>query len=86
MEIEWIEDYIKAQHLALESIDRIRVKEVIDVLSQANATGKKIFVCGNGGNAANASHFTTDLGKNASAAMPKPFRVMSINDNVSWIC
>ena len=44
MEIEWIEDYIKAQHLALESIDRIRVKEVIDVLSQANATGKKIFV------------------------------------------
>lgn len=85
MEIEWIEDYIKAQHLALESIDRIRVKEVIDVLSQANATGKKIFVCGNGGNAANASHFTTDLGKNASAAMPKPFRVMSINDNVSWM-
>lgn len=44
MEIEWIEDYIKAQHLALESIDRIRVKEVIDVLSQANATGKK-YLC-----------------------------------------
>ena len=47
--------------------------------------GHKIFACGNGGSAANASHFATDLGKSASDKVGKPFRVLSLNDNVSWV-
>jgi D-sedoheptulose 7-phosphate isomerase len=47
--------------------------------------GRRIFVAGNGGSAANASHFTTDLGKNSSEAMPTPFRVLSLTDNAAWI-
>ena len=45
----------------------------------------KIFVFGNGGSAANASHFVTDLGKSSSDAMAGKFKVMSLNDNISWI-
>ena len=44
-----------------------------------------MFIFGNGGSAANASHFATDLGKGASDKLGKPFRVMSLNDNVSWM-
>jgi D-sedoheptulose 7-phosphate isomerase len=44
-----------------------------------------LFACGNGGNAANASHFATDLGKGASAVTPRPFRVLSLTDNTPWL-
>ena len=40
---------------------------------------------GNGGSAANASHFATDLGKGSSDKLPRRFRVLSLNDNVSWL-
>ena len=53
-------------------------------MKQAGAEGRRIFVCGNGGNAANAAHFATDLGKGASAA-PRPFKVLSLADNIAWM-
>jgi D-sedoheptulose 7-phosphate isomerase len=46
---------------------------------------RQVFTCGNGGSAANASHFATDLGKGASDKLGKRFRVLSLNDNVSWM-
>jgi len=46
---------------------------------------RQIFVFGNGGSAANSSHFATDLGKGASDKLDKRFRVLSLTDNVSWI-
>jgi D-sedoheptulose 7-phosphate isomerase len=85
---QWLSDYIAAQHRALDSIPVGRIRELIDVLAAARAAGRHIFVIGNGGSAANASHFTTDLGKNASEAgggTQPPFRVMSLTDNLPWI-
>lgn len=52
---------------------------------QALANDRQIFVCGNGGSAANASHFVTDLGKGASDAIGQRFRCLSLNDNVPWM-
>jgi D-sedoheptulose 7-phosphate isomerase len=46
---------------------------------------RQIFVFGNGGSAANASHLATDLGKLASDKFGKRFRVLSLNDNVGWL-
>jgi D-sedoheptulose 7-phosphate isomerase len=45
----------------------------------------RFFVFRNGGSAANASHFVTDLGKGASDKMNKPFRCLSLNDNTPWM-
>lgn len=81
----WIENYIAAQHRALDSVPPAEIAALVAVLQRAHAADRQIFVCGNGGNAANASHFATDLGKNGSEPMPHPFRVASINDNVSWL-
>ena len=84
----WITDYIQAQHRALDSVPVSRIRELIGVLQSARAAGRRIFVIGNGGSAANASHFTTDLGKNASDAhggTRPPFRVVSLTDNLPWI-
>ncbi len=81
----WIRDYVARQARAIESVPVGEIARIIGIIREAGAEGRRIFVCGNGGNAANAAHFTTDLGKNASAASPRPFKVLSVADNVSWM-
>ena len=81
----WIADYINAQKAALDSIPADTVAGLIKLLAAALNSGKQVFVFGNGGSAANASHFATDLGKGSSDKLPKRFRILSLNDNVSWM-
>lgn len=81
----WIADYITAQKAALDSIPADAVASVIEKLRVAWKEDRQIFVVGNGGSAANASHFATDLGKGSSDKLGKRFRVLSLNDNVSWM-
>ncbi len=81
----WISEYLAAQKAALDSIPAGAVALLIETLRRAAQQDRQIFVFGNGGSAANASHFATDLGKGASDNIGKPFRVLSLNDNVSWM-
>jgi len=82
---QWIQDYVSQQKKALESIDADKVEKITKTLQEAHAAGRQIFVFGNGGSAANASHFATDLGKGSSDTLGKRFKVLSLNDNVSWM-
>ena len=82
---QWISDYIQAQKAALDSISVDGVAQAIQALQQALKSDSQIFVFGNGGSAANSSHFVTDLGKGSSDKVGKRFRVLSLNDNVSWM-
>ncbi|MEW6301868.1 MAG: SIS domain-containing protein [Verrucomicrobiota bacterium] len=82
---QWIADYVNAQKAALDSIPVDAVAQVIEKLRAALKEDRQIFVFGNGGSAANASHFATDLGKGSSDKLGKRFRVLSLNDNVSWM-
>jgi D-sedoheptulose 7-phosphate isomerase len=82
---QWIADYIKGQKAAHDSIPVEAVADLIEKLRAALKEERQIFVFGNGGSAANSSHFATDLGKGASDKVGKRFRVLSLNDNVSWM-
>ncbi len=82
---QWVSEYIRAQKAAHDSIPADAVVALIDKLREALKSGRHIFVFGNGGSAANASHFATDLGKGASDKTGKRFRVLSLTDNVSWM-
>jgi D-sedoheptulose 7-phosphate isomerase len=82
---QWISDYVKGQKAALDSIPVEAVTKILDKLRQALKEDRQIFVFGNGGSAANASHFVTDLGKGAADKIGRRFRCMSLNDNVSWM-
>jgi len=81
----WIADYLAAQHRALDALDPAAIAGLVDTLRIAHRQGKQVLVCGNGGSAANASHFVTDLGKSASDKLGKRFRTISLNDCTSWI-
>ncbi len=82
---EYISQYISEQKKALDSIPVAEVVKLIEKFKEVLAEDRQIFVFGNGGSAANASHFITDLGKGASDKTKKRFRCLSLNDNVSWI-
>lgn len=82
---DYIKKYIEEQKKTLDSIPAQQVAELIEKLKQAWKEDRQIFVIGNGGSAANASHFITDLGKGASDKLSKRFKCLSLTDNVSWI-
>ena len=70
---------------AIETIDLEKVAEAIRIFLEARAEGRQIFVCGNGGSAATASHFVTDMVKGASFDRPARFRIMALTDSLSTI-
>jgi D-sedoheptulose 7-phosphate isomerase len=82
---DWINNYIARQKSALDSIPADGVAMLVEVFRTAWREDRQIFVFGNGGSAASASHFVTDLGKGASDKLSRRFRCMSINDNTPWI-
>lgn len=56
---------------------------VLEWLERARAEERHIFVFGNGGSAATASHFAADLSKNTRRAYLPHFRVTCLNDNMA---
>ncbi|HEY0740916.1 MAG TPA: SIS domain-containing protein [Chryseosolibacter sp.] len=82
---DFIERYIQFQKQTLDTISPESVSKIIDVFKRALDEERTIFVFGNGGSAANASHFVTDLGKGSSDKTKKRFRCLSLNDNTPWM-
>jgi D-sedoheptulose 7-phosphate isomerase len=81
----YVQEYFKKQQDTLASIPAGPVAEIIEKFKEALANDRQIFVVGNGGSAANASHFITDLGKGSSDKTYRRFRCLSLNDNVAWM-
>ena len=81
----WITNYLAEQQRATDSIPKEAVARGIELLREAWKNDRQIFICGNGGSAANSTHFVTDLGKGSSDKLGKRFRVLALTDNVSWI-
>jgi D-sedoheptulose 7-phosphate isomerase len=66
----------------LNQLDTQAIAAFIDILLQARERGARIFFLGNGGSAANASHFANDL-EISTRSWHKPFRAVSLVANVS---
>jgi D-sedoheptulose 7-phosphate isomerase len=81
----WLTQYVEAQHRALDSIPLDAVERLVETVRRAWEEDRQIFVIGNGGNAASGSHFATDLGKGASDALGRRFRIITLADNVAWL-
>lgn len=82
---QWISQYLQAQRAVYETIPVEVVAKLIEVLRDAVRADRQIFIFGNGGSAANSSHFACDLGKGASDKIGRRFRVLSLCDNIPWM-
>lgn len=69
----------------IDAIDLLSVNEAIKRLRDARSAGRTIFIAGNGGSAATASHFACDMVKGASYGRAQRFRVLCLNDNLATI-
>ena len=81
----YVADYKKNSLRVLEAVPEDLVAELANQLETARKNRRQIFVCGNGGSAASASHLANDLGKGASHGRSPRFRVLSLTDNIPWI-
>ena len=70
---------------AIERIDTSRVERAIEWFREARDGSKHIFVCGNGGSASTASHFTCDIVKGASYNRDTRFRIMALTDSLATL-
>ncbi len=85
--VEFVKGYIEQLKKEIDTIKPEDVRKVVDVLFDAWKGDKQIFIFGNGGSAATASHFACDIAKGTLQRvydhLEKRFRVMSLTDNVA---
>ena len=82
--ISSFEDYFERVNLLIESIQKFEVVNVLNEIKKIKSSGGKVLVIGNGGSAALASHFATDLGT-GSVLRGVDYPIISLVDNVSVI-
>lgn len=80
-------EYIKNMNSTIDALDEKQVTSFIDLLYKAYQEEKMVFVIGNGGSAANASHFAQDLAKGTrkNTEQAKRIRALSLTDNLPFI-
>lgn len=83
--LAFAEAYLRRSVEIMGAIPTGELAEIIEVLSAARAGQHRVFICGNGGSAATASHFTAGLCKEGSWEQPKKFRALALTDNIAWI-
>lgn len=77
-----LEEYLDREVKAIRNMDIQSINTVMNVLEEAKITGKRIFICGNGGSAATASHFCGDFNKGVSEGQEIKYDFECLNDNV----
>lgn len=78
----WYREETFAQWRAL---DLNAVARVARELEKAERLGRQVFIVGNGGSAAAASHMATDLSKTAARPNKPLLRCLALTDNVSFM-
>lgn len=79
-------EYKNYTQRALDSVDEAEVEKLIDALYDAYQREATVYVIGNGGSAANASHFAQDLAKGTCRDMnqERRIRALSLTDNFAF--
>jgi D-sedoheptulose 7-phosphate isomerase len=79
--------YLEDFSALLKKVDPKEVQTLVDLLTEAYVQGRFVFIIGNGGSGANASHLCEDLGKGTlhNFETQKRLKVMSLTDNTPYI-
>jgi D-sedoheptulose 7-phosphate isomerase len=80
-----ISSYLEELSATIQKLPLPSINDLVRVFLEAYDTGRTIFLFGNGGSAALASHMTCDLGKGAAPTAGKRLRAVALTDNVALI-
>ncbi|MCS7015939.1 MAG: SIS domain-containing protein [Gemmatales bacterium] len=85
------QDFMKLVGETLLKVPVEQMEKLADLIYDCYRQGQAVFICGNGGSGANASHFCEDLGKGTIRREDldndscKRLRVLSLTDNTPYI-
>jgi len=80
--MDLIDSYLDELEGVVRNISRDQVRAVVDVLFEAWHSRRTVFLIGNGGSAATASHMMNDLNKYTVVGNLPRFRSIALTDNV----
>ena len=78
-------DYLEDLKKTIAGLNTVAIGQAVSILKEARDRGRTVFVCGNGGSAAVASHLVVDLLKGASYGRESRFRIISLADNIPTV-
>lgn len=78
---EKIRTYLDREIETIRNLDVEELKRAIEAIRDAYQRDAVIYIFGNGGSAATASHFACDFNKGISEGRDKKFRMVCLNDN-----
>lgn len=78
-----IQEYLDKLKATIDRLNHAEINDFINLLLTARDEGRTIFIMGNGGSAATASHFCCDFNKGASYGYDKRFKFICLNDNTA---
>ena len=80
-----IKEYYERERKVIESLDYDKINDAMNAIHETYEKGGTIYICGNGGSAATASHFQNDFNKGISEYVDNKFRFYCLNDNVATL-
>jgi D-sedoheptulose 7-phosphate isomerase len=80
--MENIKRYVAELKETLDHLPWGAIQDVVGILHYARLSDRQVFILGNGGSAATASHFACDLGKGTILPDRPRFRVIALTDNM----
>ena len=83
--MKMVNEYFSEMEQMLTSISRSDIQKVLSLLENAYYSGHRVFIMGNGGSAATASHFALDLAKNTITPNAPRLKAISLTDHVPLI-
>lgn len=86
---KFIIKYLIELKRCLEKLDKRKIEQAINMLSEAYKNDQQVFILGNGGSASTSSHMACDLSKGTVQRVydnsERRFRIISLTDNVALI-
>jgi len=79
---ETIKKYISEVSATLERLPIENIAQVVELLEEARLKAKRVFIFGNGGSAATASHFAADLSKGTISHGKPRIKALALTDNI----
>ena len=83
--INEINEYYEREKRVIDSLDREEINAAMNALLDAYEADATVYVFGNGGSSATASHMVCDFNKGTCAELEKKFRFVCLNDNIPWL-
>lgn len=80
-----IKDYISLEIETLKKLDVDAIDSAMQLIMEAYHNKKRIYIFGNGGSSATASHYQNDFNKGISEYIDTKFNFTCLNDNVATL-